>query len=51
MTSKSRAQQSATIIPFPVQYRAPASAQESQQQADLIELRWQKEWERRNVED
>jgi hypothetical protein len=49
MTSNSRSQQSATIIPFPVQYQGPASTQQSQD--DLQERRWQMEWERRNVED
>ena len=50
MTSKSHSPQSATIIPFPMQHRAGATAHEPQQD-DLEERRWQMEWERRNVED
>jgi hypothetical protein len=44
-------QQSATIIAFPIRYRAVAAVQPAQQEIDWEERRWQLEWERRNVQD
>jgi hypothetical protein len=51
MTNNSRSQQSATIIPFPLHHRAATIPQQSQQEMDCEELRWQLEWERRNIQD